>query len=40
MSIQAFKNVTAGAKLALVNNKLGNPSLKKIKDIPFKFMNM
>ena len=29
MSIQAFKNVTAGAKLALVNNKLGNPSLKK-----------
>jgi hypothetical protein len=29
MSIQAFKNVTAGAKLALVNNKLGNPALKK-----------
>jgi len=29
MSIQAFKNVTAGAKLAMVNNKLGNPSLKK-----------
>jgi hypothetical protein len=29
MSIQAFKNVTAGAKLALVNNKLGNSGLKK-----------
>jgi hypothetical protein len=29
MAIQAFKNVTPGAKLALVNNKLGNPALKK-----------
>ena len=29
MAINAFQNVTAGAKLALVNNKLGNPSLKK-----------
>ena len=29
MAINAFQNVTPGAKLALVNNKLGNPSLKK-----------
>jgi len=25
----AFKNITANAKLAMVNNKLGNPALKK-----------
>ena len=29
MAINAFNTVTAGAKLALVNNKLGNPGLKK-----------
>ncbi len=29
MAINAFNNVTPGAKLALVNNKLGNPGLKK-----------
>lgn len=29
MAINAFQNVTPGAKLALVNNKLGNPGLKK-----------
>lgn len=29
MAINAFNTVTPGAKLALVNNKLGNPSLKK-----------
>jgi hypothetical protein len=28
-NIAAFQNVTAGAKLAMVNNKLGNPSLKR-----------
>ena len=28
MALNAFKNVTPNAKLALVNNKLGNPSLK------------
>jgi hypothetical protein len=29
MAINAFQNVTPGAKLAMVNNKLGNPGLKK-----------
>jgi hypothetical protein len=29
MAINAFNTVTAGAKLAMVNNKLGNPGLKK-----------
>jgi len=28
-NIAAFRNVTPSAKLALVNNKIGNPSLKK-----------
>ena len=28
-NIAAFQNVTPGAKLAMVNNKLGNPSLKR-----------
>jgi len=29
MAINAFQTVTPGAKLAMVNNKLGNPGLKK-----------
>lgn len=29
MAINAFNTVTPGAKLAMVNNKLGNPGLKK-----------
>lgn len=28
-NISAFRNVTPGAKLAMVNNKLGNPGLKR-----------